>query len=128
GAVWGNRRVRVGMLRQEVVGVRGRRLLDEMLSGDEEMSHLESRIALLEEEMRAASEPATLVALAEEHGELQHRFERGGGYDRPTEAKKILGGLAFKTSDFDRDTAEFSGGWLMRLALAKLLLTEPDLL
>jgi ATP-binding cassette subfamily F protein 3 len=92
------------------------------------MSHLESRLALLEEEMRATSDAAALEALAAEHGELQHRFQRGGGYDRPTEAKKILGGLAFQTSDFDRDTAEFSGGWLMRLALAKLLLTEPDLL
>jgi ATP-binding cassette subfamily F protein 3 len=128
GSVSRNKRVRVGMLRQEVVGARGRRLLDEMLSGDEEMSHLESRIALLEEEMRATSDPPALELLAAEHGELLHRFERGGGYDRPAEAKKILGGLAFKTSDFDRDTAEFSGGWLMRLALAKLLLTEPDLL
>ena len=128
GVVSRNRRVRVGMLRQEVVGARGRRVLDEMLSGDEEMSHLESRIALLEEEMRATSDPAALEALAEEHGDLFHRFQQGGGYDRPTEAKKILGGLAFKTTDFDRDTAEFSGGWLMRLALAKLLLTEPDLL
>ncbi|HKA23454.1 MAG TPA: ATP-binding cassette domain-containing protein, partial [Candidatus Eisenbacteria bacterium] len=128
GTVSRNRRVRVGMLRQEVVGARGRRLLDEMLSGDEEMSHLEGRIALLEEEMRNTSDPAALEALAHEHGDLLSRFQRGGGYDRPTEAKKILGGLAFKTSDFDRDTAEFSGGWLMRLALARLLLTEPDLL
>jgi ATP-binding cassette subfamily F protein 3 len=128
GTVSRNKRVHVGMLRQEVVGARGRRLLDEMLSGDQEMSHLESRIALLEEEMRATSEPAALEALAAEHGDLLHRFERGGGYDRPAEAKQILGGLAFRTSDFDRDTAEFSGGWLMRLALAKLLLTEPDLL
>ncbi|HEV8480758.1 MAG TPA: ATP-binding cassette domain-containing protein [Candidatus Eisenbacteria bacterium] len=128
GNVSRNRRVRIGMLRQEVVGERGRKLLDEMLSGDEEMSHLESRIALLEEEMRGTSDPATLEPLVAEHGDLLHRFQRGGGYDRPAEAKQILGGLAFKTSDFDRDTAEFSGGWLMRLALAKLLLTEPDLL
>src|SRR5262249_35301657 len=128
GSVSRNRRVRVGMLRQEIVGVRGRRLLDEMLSGDEEMSHLESRIALLEEERRGTSDPATLEQLAAEHGELEGRYQRGGGYARAAEAKKILGGLAFKNTDFDRDTAEFSGGWLMRLALAKLLLTEPDLL
>src|SRR5262245_26082333 len=123
-----NRRARVGFLRQEIVGSAGRRLLDEMLSGDEELGHLESRLALIEEEMRGTTDPAALEALAAEHGELTHRFDLGGGYDRPAEAKKILGGLAFRDEDFERDTAEFSGGWLMRLALAKLLLTEPDLL
>ena len=63
GVVSRNKRVRVGMLRQEVVGARGRRVLDEMLSGDEEMSHLESRIALLEEEMRGTSDPTSSRSL-----------------------------------------------------------------
>jgi len=128
GRVSRNRRATVGLLVQEIVGDHGRTVLAEMLSGHEELGHLQRRLALLEEEMRQTTDPAALEALAAEHGELEHRFDREGGYDLPTQAKKILGGLAFREADFDRDTSEFSGGWLMRLALAKLLLVEPDLL
>ena len=128
GVVARNRRATIGYLAQEVPKHTGRTLMAEMLAGHAHLDHLKARIALVEEEMRATSDQAVLESLAHEHGELERRFDAGGGYDLPAQAKKILGGLAFRDSDFDRATAEFSGGWLMRLALARLLLVEPDLL
>ena len=61
-------------------------------------------------------------------GELQHSYELAGGYDVHHEAQAILSGLGFKQTDYARPLSEFSGGWLMRAELAKLLLIKPDLL
>jgi ATP-binding cassette subfamily F protein 3 len=66
--------------------------------------------------------------LTAQYGDLQHRFEALGGYRLETEAKAILGGLGFQTTDFARPLAELSGGWRMRAALARLLLQRPPLL
>src|SRR5208337_864150 len=66
--------------------------------------------------------------LAKEYGKLQERYTLLGGYGLEAEAKRILQGLGFKEGDFDRLTDELSGGWLMRIALAKILLQSPDLL
>jgi ATP-binding cassette subfamily F protein 3 len=128
GSVTRNRRLTVGYLTQEVPKFTGRTLLAEMLAGHAHVDHLRARLELLEEELRQTEDPATLEALSAEHGEIERRFDTAGGYDLPAEAKRILGGLAFRDVDFERQTSEFSGGWLMRLALGRLLLTEPDLL
>jgi ATP-binding cassette subfamily F protein 3 len=66
--------------------------------------------------------------LAKEYGKLQERYTILGGYGLEAEAKRILQGLGFKERDFNRLTDELSGGWLMRIALAKILLQSPDLL
>ena len=66
--------------------------------------------------------------LLDEYGHVQDRFEHLGGYELESNAKKILAGLGFKPTDFDRMCCEFSGGWQMRIALAKLFLRHPDLL
>jgi len=71
---------------------------------------------------------ADAPSLLAEYGRLQERFESMGGYTVEAEARAVLGGLGFRESDFTRDADEFSGGWQMRLALAKLLLTRPDVL
>jgi ATP-binding cassette subfamily F protein 3 len=63
-----------------------------------------------------------------EYGRLQDRYSSLGGYSLEAEAKRILSGLGFKEEDFEKQTETFSGGWLMRIALAKLLLANPDLL
>lgn len=62
------------------------------------------------------------------YGELQDAFEKGGGYQREAEAKKVLTGLGFADTDWNRPVAEFSGGWRMRVLLGKLLLQRPDIL
>ncbi len=66
--------------------------------------------------------------LLRELGELQHKYEAAGGYNVEHEAEVILSGLGFKEKDFYRPLSEFSGGWLMRVALAKLLVLNPDML
>ncbi|MBP1697754.1 MAG: putative transporter, ATP-binding protein with duplicated ATPase domain, partial [Deltaproteobacteria bacterium] len=66
--------------------------------------------------------------LAKEYGKLQERYTLLGGYGLEAEAKRILQGLGFKERDFNRLTDELSGGWRMRIALAKILLQSPDLL
>ncbi len=67
-------------------------------------------------------------AMLDEYGHVQDRFERLGGYELESNARQILAGLGFKPSDFDQPCSEFSGGWQMRIALAKLFLRHPDVL
>jgi ATP-binding cassette subfamily F protein 3 len=67
-------------------------------------------------------------SIIEEHGRLQHEFERYDGYTLEARARKVLQGLGFAVEDAHRSWSEFSGGWRMRVALAKILLAEPDVL
>jgi len=117
----------VGYLRQEAIEMAGRTVLDEVLSEASGVRGLEHRIAVLAEEL-ASAEGEEAEALLTEYGRLQERFEHLGGYTVEAEARAVLTGLGFKEHDLSRDVAELSGGWLMRVALAKLLLLEPDVL
>ena len=117
----------VGYLRQETDAMRGRTVLEEVLSARDEIATADHKMRLLEDEMAAALEEDR-PALIHEYGRLQERFDSLGGYDVDREAKKILMGLGFKETDLSRRTETFSGGWLMRIALSKLLLAQPDLL
>jgi len=119
----------VGYLEQEAIEMGGRSVLDEALTAAEHVTSLQHRIHLLEEQIAEADE-ADHAPLLAEYGRIRDRFEGMGGYTDTVEveARAVLGGLGFKESDFERDADEFSGGWQMRLALAKLLLTHPDVL
>ena len=75
-----------------------------------------------------ADADSTLERLLDEYGRLRDIFEHGGGYTIESEARAVLFGLGFKEADLNRQTEEFSGGWQMRIALARLLLARPDLL
>jgi ATP-binding cassette subfamily F protein 3 len=117
--------VSVGYLPQDVGGHEAGTVLAEALSGFEEVWRLEAELERLAGLMAdpAAGEGATV-----RYGEIQHRFEALGGYRLEAQAKVILGGLGFTPDDVHRTLAEFSGGWRMRAALARLLLLAPDLL
>jgi ATP-binding cassette subfamily F protein 3 len=78
--------------------------------------------------MEEAADADEMSELMDEYGRLGHRFEALGGYGLEAEARRILAGLGFADTDVDRDTAELSGGWMMRVALARLLLANPDVL
>ncbi len=75
-----------------------------------------------------APDSAEHEKLMERYGELQTKLEASGLYTLRSDVEKVLMGLGFKDSDFNRSTSEFSGGWLMRIALAKLLLKKPTYL
>ncbi|MDQ4065492.1 MAG: ATP-binding cassette domain-containing protein, partial [Actinomycetota bacterium] len=118
----------VGYLRQETDALRGRSVLEELVHAGNPIAQVGHRLAVLETEMAEMPPGPQRDRLVTEYGELQNRYSAAGGYSLETEAKRILGGLGFATADFDRRTETFSGGWLMRIALAKLLLANPDLL
>jgi ATP-binding cassette subfamily F protein 3 len=117
--------VTVGYLPQEVTGGEERTVLAEALSGFDEVWRLEARLESLAARMAG---PDAEPGLTDTYGEVQHRFEALGGYRLEAEAKIILDGLGFAADAIHRSLAEFSGGWRMRAALARLLLLRPDLL
>jgi ATP-binding cassette subfamily F protein 3 len=117
--------VTVGYLPQEVTGGEDRTVLAEALSGFDEVWRLEARLESLAARMAGPDAPP---GLTDTYGEVQHRFEALGGYRLEAEAKIILDGLGFGADAIHRPLAEFSGGWRMRAALARLLLLRPDLL
>jgi len=114
----------VGYLPQEVAGATSGSVLVEALSGFDEVWALEREM----EDVARALETSPSEALTERYGELQHRFEALGGYRLETAARTILSGLGFATDELHRPLSEFSGGWRMRAALARLLLLAPSLL
>ncbi|MGH2722316.1 MAG: ABC-F family ATP-binding cassette domain-containing protein, partial [Actinomycetota bacterium] len=120
--------ISIGYLRQETDTLRGRSLLEEVVSGVEEAARASARLRALEAELAATVPGDEHDRLLAEYGHLEARFSHLGGYTLESEAKRVLAGLGFKQTDFGRPTEGFSGGWLMRIALAKLLLAVPDLL
>ena len=117
----------IGYLPQELQASKGKNVLQEVLSGADDINKLTTRLKKLSSELeKADSEHKS--ELISEFGEAQSRFEQIGGYAIEAEAHRLLSGLGFATSDHDRDIGELSGGWQMRVALARLLLSKPDLL
>ncbi len=120
--------VKMGCLPQEVIPFTGNTVLDEVLKSLSGITSLQDKMKILEEELSSMEDPKEQERLAKEYGKLQEGYTVLGGYGLEAEAKQILRGLGFKESDFPRATDELSGGWLMRIALAKILLQSPDLL
>jgi ATP-binding cassette subfamily F protein 3 len=128
GTVTRTKDLAIGYLRQEVSPSTGRRAIDEVLGGAGTVSGIERRMRHIEAELADATEEDELAELMDEYGRLQHRFEAMGGYGLEAEARRIMAGLGFAEGDMERSTAEFSGGWMMRIGLSRLLLQNPDLL
>ena len=124
GRVSRGRAVTVGYLPQEVAGGTAGSVLAEALAGFEEVWALEREM----EDIARALEAAPSDALTRRYGDVQHRFEALGGYRLENDAKAILSGLGFRPDEVTRPLGEFSGGWRMRAALARLLLLAPSLL
>jgi len=120
--------VKIGFLPQEIVTFPGNTVLDEVLKSAAAVTSLQDKMKIFEEELSSIEDPKEQERLAKEYGKLQERYTILGGYGLEAEAKRILQGLGFKERDFDRSTNELSGGWLMRIALAKILIQSPDLL
>ncbi len=124
GRVSRAREATVGYLPQEAAGEARGSVLGEVLSGFPEVWELERQMEALAAQLHEASDEA----LTARYGDLQHRFEALGGYRLETEARVVLSGLGFREAELARPLQEFSGGWRMRAALARLLLQHPTLL
>ncbi len=120
--------VNVGYLEQETKLASDSTILREVMDAAIEIRALGARAEELQLAIAEAGQDTDLSPLLEEYGHVQDRFERLGGYELESNARQILTGLGFGVEDFDRPCSEFSGGWQMRIALAKLFLRRPDLL
>ncbi|MFC1971175.1 ABC-F family ATP-binding cassette domain-containing protein [Chloroflexota bacterium] len=118
----------IGYLKQDINPSSGRKLLEEVTKSSTSINNLAHKIQLLQEELTEEQDKKDIGVMLRELGNLQHIFESYGGYNAEHEARIILSGLGFAESDFSRPLAEFSGGWRIRVKLAKLLFLNPDLL
>ena len=118
---------RIGYLPQELIEAWTGSVLHEVLRGADDIVDLEVELRSLEQQMTEVDGPEHDQIVAR-YGEAQSRFETLGGYQVEAEARRILGGLGFTTTDMDRPLREMSGGWQMRAVLARLLLQQPDVL
>ncbi|MBN2076070.1 MAG: ABC-F family ATP-binding cassette domain-containing protein [Dehalococcoidales bacterium] len=128
GSITMSRGTTIGYLKQDIVSSSNKKLLDDIASSSTAITGMAHRIDILREDLSEETDPEISAELMTQLGELQNRFEAAGGYDADYEARTVLSGLGFKESDFDRPLTEFSGGWVMRAELAKLLFTNPDVL
>jgi len=129
GAVLKPATLTVGYLPQDGLSHAGRTVFDEASSAFGELIGMKAEMHALEERLGDQSIPeAEHDAMLHRYSDLQDQFRLRGGYSIELKTATVLQGLGFKTADFERPTETFSGGWQMRIALAKLLLGEPGLL
>ena len=128
GSVSRQRNVTMGYLKQEPDSFTGKPLLQEVLDAGSEVNALAEEIAAVQDALASEADPVQQGCLLERLGKLDMELEAAGGADREHEAKAILSGLGFKEADFLRPMSEFSGGWVMRAGLARILFRKPNLL
>ena len=123
------RGARVGYLPQHVLGVRGTSVRAHAMSAFAELHELEARRTDLEHQLATVPpESEGYAALLERYMAVCEEWDHRGRYDTQAEADDVLVGLGFGPTDLERDCAELSGGWQMRVHLAQLLLRRPDIL
>src|SRR6266481_4102387 len=129
GAVLEPAALTVGYLPQDGLDHSGRSVFDEASSAFGELLGMKAEMHALEDRLGDESIPeAEHDAMLHRYSDLQDRFRLNDGYSIELKTATVLQGLGFRTSDFERRTETFSGGWQMRIALAKLLLGAPNLL
>jgi len=128
GSVSVRRNTTIGYLRQDVEPSSQLNLLDYVSGSSDQVSDLEHKIAVVQEDLAEEKDEETVKGLLRKLGQLQSLYEAKGGYSSEHEAKIVLGGMGFAPSDFGRQLSEFSGGWRTRIELARLLFLNPDIL
>ena len=130
GVIATEKEVRLGFLRQDIDFEQGRTVLEEAYQAFEEIKRAEFRMDEINHQLanRTDYETESYHNLIDELSEVTHQYEILGGYNYTGETEKILLGLGFKREEFNNLTESFSGGWRMRIELAKLLLQSNDVL
>ena len=125
-----DRDVRIGFLRQDIDFIQGRTILEEAYQAFVEIKEIEIKLEGINEQLvtRTDYESEEYSQLIHDLTDLTERYELLGGYNYQGDTEKILQGLGFQREDFDKLTDTFSGGWRMRIELAKLLLQNNDIL
>lgn len=120
----------VGYLTQDLDFEDGRTVIEEAQTAFDFLNTIKARLDHVDKELneRTDYETASYLELISEFNELEERYRMSGGNDVQSEMSQVLAGLGFTQYDFDRQTTEFSGGWRMRIELAKMLLKKPNIL
>jgi len=120
----------IGFLRQDLEFEDGRTVLQEAQAAFEHINNLEERMNEANRQLteRTDYESDEYLQIITDFNSLEERFRMAGGHDTASHISQVLSGLGFTQYDYNRQTTEFSGGWRMRLELAKILLMKPDLL
>ncbi len=130
GVIASEKDLRLGFLRQDIDFVQGRTVIEEAQQAFVEIKALELKLEEVNHQLttRTDYESDTYSLFIEDLSDLTQRYELVGGYNYQGETEKILQGLGFRREDFEKKTETFSGGWRMRIELAKLLLQTNDVL
>ncbi|CAA7623783.1 ATPase components of ABC transporters with duplicated ATPase domains [Magnetospirillum sp. LM-5] len=126
GQVSIEKQVTIGYFNQDVGEMEGRSAVAEVMDGAGPVSQVAAEMALLEAAMCDPDQADQMDSIIERYGEVQARFEELGGYELDGRAREVLAGLSFSQEMMDGDVGALSGGWKMRVALARILLMRPD--
>jgi ATP-binding cassette subfamily F protein 3 len=118
----------IGYFSQDVGEMSGCSALAEVMSASDRTMQLGEEIKAMEAAMCEPMDDDAMETLLEKYGDVQEEFEHRGGYDLENRAQAVLTGLGIGPEDYSRPVESFSGGWKMRIALAKILTINPDVL
>jgi len=122
------RRLTLGYFRQDASESSARRVLDESIAGSGRLGELHGELAQLERKLEDPAEAHALDALLERFGEVQGEYQQLGGYELEARAREVLHGLGFADAQIEGPMSALSGGWRMRVSMAKVLIGAPDVL
>ncbi|MDX2501656.1 MAG: ABC-F family ATP-binding cassette domain-containing protein [Deltaproteobacteria bacterium] len=128
GEIFCAKQTKIGYFSQEVGDMAGRSALAEVMSAVDDVMRLGEDIRIMEQAMAQPMDNDAMAELLERYGEAVERFEHNGGYDLESRAQTVLTGLGIGPEDYNRPVESFSGGWKMRIELAKVLTINPDVL
>jgi ATPase subunit of ABC transporter with duplicated ATPase domains len=126
GQVSVDRGLTIGYFNQDVGDMSGRTAVAEVMNGAGPVSEVAAELAELEHAMADPDRMDEMEEIIERYGEVQHRYEELDGYALEGRAREVLAGLSFSQEMMDGDVGALSGGWKMRVALARILLMRPD--
>jgi ATPase subunit of ABC transporter with duplicated ATPase domains len=122
------RKLSVGYFRQDVEEMSGRSVLDEAIAGSGRLGDLHHELEALQDAMSDPEQAGDMDRILERFGEVQEEYDHLGGYGLEAQAREVLHGLGFEDERIDADVGALSGGWKMRVAMARVLLGKPDVL
>jgi ATPase subunit of ABC transporter with duplicated ATPase domains len=128
GSVTLPKRLTVGYYRQDIGEMSGRSVLDEAIAGSGALGDLHHELKDLELALADPGRAADMERILDRFGHVQDEYMRGGGYDLEARAREILHALGFEDAQVGADVGTLSGGWKMRVGLARILLGRPDVL
>ncbi len=128
GEISYSKKIKTGYFSQNVGEMSGKSALQEVMSAASDVMMLGEKMKKMEAAMAEPMDETAMELLLEQYGEAAELFESRGGYDLETRAQTVLTGLGIGPVDYTRPVESFSGGWKMRIALAKILTISPDVL